>query len=149
MERQHRAGRSWVAFAAVVGSFLVGAFFLVAAVLVVAGVVTVAGWGEGTLVQRVVVGLVAASVGGVTLAAAGMQVREGTAGTRAAGDSRPARTGPFPAGTRAAGDSRPARTGPFPAGGGDEDGYGHAGFGVEPSVRRREGSSAHPGVGEF
>ena len=50
--------------AAVIGSFLVGAFFLVAAVLVFFGAVTVAGWGEGTIAQRVVVGLLALAVGG-------------------------------------------------------------------------------------
>ena len=133
MERQRSADRSWAAFAAIIGAFLVGAFFLVAAVLVFVGAVTVAGWGEGTIVQRVVVGLLAVAVGGVTLAAAGMHFREGTAGTRAAEDARPARTGPFPAGVR------------------DEDGYGHAGFGIEPPVRWGDGSGprTHPGVGEF
>ena len=129
MGRQCSAARSWAVFAAVIGSFLVGAFFLVAAVLVFFGAVTVAGWGEGTIAQRVVVGLLALAVGGAALAAAGMRFREGPARTRLAENARPARTGPFP----------------------DEGSYGHAGFGVEPPLRRRDGSGpvTHPGVGEF
>ncbi|MFC3742281.1 hypothetical protein [Paractinoplanes deccanensis] len=134
MERRRSAGKSWTASTAIIiGSFLVGAFFLVAAVLVFSGAVTVAGWGEGTIAQRVVVGLLAAAVGGVTLAGAGMGLREGSAGTRPAGDARPVRTGPFLLDVR------------------DEDGYGHRGFGIEPPVRWRDGSGSgtHPGVGEF
>jgi len=120
-------------FAAVVGSFLVGAFFLVAAVLVFFGAVIVAGWGEGTIAQRVVVGLLAVAVGGATLAAGGMSFREGPARTRLAENARLAGTGPFPADVR------------------DEGGYGHAGFGIEPPARWRDASRSgtHPGVGEF
>jgi hypothetical protein len=85
MERQRPAAISRAAFAAVVIGFsLVGAFFIVAALLVLVGAVTVAGWGEGTLVQRVVIGLLALVLGGVSLAAARIRLTEGRSRTRPA-----------------------------------------------------------------
>jgi hypothetical protein len=108
MERQRPAAISRTKFAAVVvGNCLVGAFFLVMGLLILSGAVTVAGWGEGTLVQRVLVGLLAIAVGGAGLAGATGRLTEGRAG-----GARVVRSGPFWAGVRV------------------EDGHGEAGFGV-------------------
>ena len=49
--------------AEIVLGYLVGMYLFVGGLLVLAGVVTVAGWGEGTLVQRVLVGLFATGLG--------------------------------------------------------------------------------------
>ncbi|MFI5896846.1 hypothetical protein ACIA5D_42780 [Actinoplanes sp. NPDC051513] len=88
MERQSSAAISRSAYAAVIiGYCLVGAFFVVAALLVLSGAVTVAGWGEGTLAQRVVVGLLAFLVGGAALAAARIRLTQGRSGARPAEDA--------------------------------------------------------------
>jgi hypothetical protein len=55
--------------AEIVLGFLIGTVLFVEGVLILAGVVTVAGWGEGTLVQRVLVGLLVTGLGLVMLAA--------------------------------------------------------------------------------
>jgi hypothetical protein len=93
--------------AAVVGSYLVPAYFLVMGLLILSGAVTVAGWGEGTLAQRVVVGLLAIALGGAGLAGATIR-----AGNRPAEGTRVVRSGPFWAGVRV------------------EDGHGEIGFGA-------------------
>lgn len=126
MERQRSAAMSRTKFAAaVIGSYLVGAYLVVLAVLIFSGAVTVAGWGEGTLVQRVVVGLIAIVVGGAGLAGATFQLTEGRAANRPAEGARVVRSGPFWAGVRV------------------EDGHGEVGFGVGSPGGR------HPGVDEF
>ncbi|GAA4729423.1 hypothetical protein [Phytohabitans rumicis] len=132
MERQRSAAMSRTEFVAVVVvNYLVGAFFFVMALLIVSGVVTVAGWGEGTLVQRVVVGLLAIVLGGAGVAGATIQLLEGRAGNRPAEGARVVRSGPFWAGVRV------------------EDGYGEVSFGVGSPDGRHDGSGTHPGVGEF
>ncbi|XVU30024.1 hypothetical protein ACQPZJ_23900 [Actinoplanes sp. CA-054009] len=126
MERQGSAAMSRAAFAAVViGSYVLGAAFLAGALLVFSGAVDVAGMGEGTVVQRIVAGGLALVLGGVTLAAATMKLRDG-----------PGAGGIV------------VRRAPFWTGVGTEEGYGDAGFGVE-SRADVDRAGAHPGVGEF
>ena len=129
MERQGSAAMSRVGFAAVViGYCLVGAAFFVAALLVLSGSVTVAGWGEGTLAQRVVVGVLAIVLGGAGVAAAAIRLKEGRHSTGPAEGTRVARSGPFWAGARV------------------KDGSGEVSFGVGSPEGR---TGTHPGVGEF
>jgi hypothetical protein len=124
MERQRSAATSRAGFATVViGQCLVGVVFLVAAILVLSGAVTVAGWGEGAFAQRVVAGVIAIVLGVVVLAGAALRLATGRAGNR-----------------RAANAGVPSRA---------EDGYDGFGFGIDSPHGRHDGSSAHPGVGEF
>lgn len=113
--------------AVVIGNYLVAIFFSVMGVLVLAG----AGWGEGTLVQRIIIGLIAIVLGGLSLVGATIRLAEGRAG------GQPAE------------GVRVARSGPFWAGAGVEGGSSVAGFGIGYPEGRRDGSGTHPGIGEF
>lgn len=91
--------------AVVIGNYLVAIFFSVMGVLVLAGAVTVAGWGEGTLVQRVIIGLITIVLGVLSLIGATIRLTEGRAGGQPAEGMRVARSGPFWAGAGVEGGS--------------------------------------------
>ncbi|MET8154395.1 hypothetical protein ACIBSW_35580 [Actinoplanes sp. NPDC049668] len=121
MERQRTAAMSRTAFAAeVIGFLLIGTAFLVGAVLVFSGTVTVVGAGEGTIAQRVVVGLLALALGGVCAGGAILQLKQGRRATR-----------PAPPDTRS------------------DNGPGARGFGIESPERRHDDPGPNPAVGEF